>query len=86
VKIIIHFTLRSNGYPVTTQNSLPIVGQALSGGFGYLQETNERFQIRVLYLVLLSITSWRKAQGSRIGAEQTVDGQEEHHMFYPSLI
>jgi hypothetical protein len=37
-------TLRSAGYPNTTQHSLPAAGQALPGGIGYPLGPNERFQ------------------------------------------
>jgi hypothetical protein len=36
-------TLRSPGYPGTTQDSLPATGQALPDGAGYPQGPNERF-------------------------------------------
>src|SRR3954469_9160654 len=36
-------TLRSAGYPNTTQDSLPAAGQALPDGIGYPQGSNERF-------------------------------------------
>jgi hypothetical protein len=36
-------TLRSAGYPDTTQDSLPAAGYALPGGFGYPRGSNEKF-------------------------------------------
>jgi len=37
-------TLRSAGYPYTTQDSLPVAGQALPDGLDYPQGSIERFQ------------------------------------------
>ncbi len=50
-------TPSSAGYPVTTQDSLPAAGQALPDGLGYPHGPNERFQIYVMLIVLLSQTS-----------------------------
>ncbi len=50
-------TPRSAGCPYTTQDSLPAAGQALPDGLGYPHGPNERFQIYVMLIVLLSQTS-----------------------------
>jgi hypothetical protein len=52
-------TLRSKGYPKTTQDSLPAVDQTLPGRSGYLPGRDERFPSCALHLFLLSQTSWR---------------------------
>src|SRR5262249_20006006 len=55
--ISIATTLRREGFPSTAQDSLPAAGQALPGGIGYPQGSNERFLSSSL--VLLSQASWR---------------------------
>ena len=50
-------TPSSAGYPVTTQDSLPAAGQALPDGLDYPHGPNERFQIYVMFIILLSQTS-----------------------------
>lgn len=47
-------TLRRPGYPNTTQDSLPVAGQALPGGIGYPQDSNERFQTHIMFAILPS--------------------------------
>lgn len=47
-------TLRRPGHPGTTQDSLPVAGQALPDGLGYPQSSDERFQIHVMFVFLLS--------------------------------
>jgi len=61
-------TLRSAGYPDTTQDSLPAAGLALPGGFGYPQGSIERFQIAIHPCQSSSFPklSWRKVH-DRIG-------------------
>src|SRR3954463_15564455 len=49
-------TLRSAGYPNTTQDSLPAAGQALPDGAGYPRGSNERFPLMASPLPQLS---WR---------------------------
>ena len=49
-------TLRSAGYPNTTQDSLPAAGQALPDGIGYPQGPIERF---LLIASPLPKLSWR---------------------------
>ena len=46
-------TLRRVGHPTTTQDSLPAAGQALPGGIGYPQGSNERFPRCFLHRFLL---------------------------------
>ena len=62
-------TLRREGRPSTTQDSLPAAGQALPGGIGYPQGSNERFLSSSL--VLLSQASWRNVAPA-IGRNGTV--------------
>ncbi len=47
-------TLRRPGYPDTTQDSLPVAGQALPDGIGYPQDSNERFQTHIMLVILPS--------------------------------
>jgi hypothetical protein len=49
-------TLRREGRPSTTQDSLPAAGPALPGGIGYPQGSNKRFHIG---MILLFRASWR---------------------------
>jgi hypothetical protein len=46
----------------TTQDSLPVAGQALPDGIDYPLGSDERFQIHVMLLIPLSQTSWRKVR------------------------
>jgi hypothetical protein len=56
-----HGRLRRPGYPDTTQDSLPAAGQALPGGLGYPQGSNERF--RVVSYISASFPKFNVAQG-----------------------
>ncbi len=53
-------TLRREGHPSTTQDSLPAAGQALPDGFRYPQGSDERFRVSSLFL--LSQASWRNVE------------------------
>jgi hypothetical protein len=52
-------TLRSAGYPVTTQDSLPAAGQALPDGLCTRRVPLKSFRVASLHLILLSQASWR---------------------------
>jgi hypothetical protein len=47
-------TLRSAGYPRPTQDLLPAAGQTLPDGLSTPQDSDEKFQICFLHLILLS--------------------------------
>jgi len=53
-------TLRRVDYSTTTQDSLPVAGQALPDGVGYPQDSTERFQTHIMFVILPSQASWRK--------------------------
>jgi hypothetical protein len=60
-------TLRRVGLPTATQDSLPAAGQALPGGIGYPQSSNERFPRCIRYIFSpFPKLSWRK-HGSKQG-------------------
>ena len=50
----IHRVPAGSGSPTTTQDSLPVAGQALPDGLAYPQGSNERFPSLRLHLILLS--------------------------------
>ena len=52
-------TLRSAGYPATTQDSLPAAGQALPDGLCTRRVPLKSFRVASLHLILLSQASWR---------------------------
>ena len=52
-------TLRSAGYPYTTQDSLPAAGQALPDGTFTRRGSDERFLSQLLTDIPLSRASWR---------------------------
>ena len=57
-------TPRRLGYPTTTQDSLPVVGQTLPDGLGYPQGSNERFPIlRCIFLLSQALRDARLVRG-----------------------
>ena len=56
-------TLRREGRPSTTQDSLPAAGQALPGRFGYPQGSDKRFRGVSYISSSFSKLSWRKIFG-----------------------
>jgi hypothetical protein len=81
-------TLRSAGYPYTTQDSLPAVGQTLPDGLDYPQGSIERF--RAVSYISSSFPKFNVAQGhltsssSSEGARPSADEAHEfraHHTY-----
>jgi hypothetical protein len=59
-------TLRRMGHPITTQDSLPAVGQTLPDGLAYPQGSTERFSRCILHLSLLSQAFMAQGQALNI--------------------